>query len=227
MTCWCSLSFPPLNVGQYLCMVPTTSSSGFYTLFSLICLISFTNTTCGTTQTHMFSCLLTLLRRTSPHGKGLSLWVRMCSPPERLARRCSFHPAAGGRTAECTETLLSRYYLLCIPPFLDKNKNQTNKNIQKWFNPAMKICNIGISPLLSPANHGSCCFLLVYARIMCKICINDIPVFPGFVSVVLFMLQRHYICVHVCVSVCQNSCLRVFIIIPLVCENVSALPPGG
>ncbi len=37
LTCWCSISSPPLNVGQYFSMVPSTSSPGLYsfTLFFL------------------------------------------------------------------------------------------------------------------------------------------------------------------------------------------------
>lgn len=91
-----------------------------------------------TTQTLMFSCSLTLLRRTSPPGKRHPL-------PHLWEERRMADGAVSTRVV-----------------FLDVN--QTNETKGKKIK--LTIAKSGISNhlLLSPASDGSCCFLLVYAK---------------------------------------------------------------
>lgn len=86
----------------------------------------------------MFSCSLTLLRRTSPPGKHHPL-------PNLWEERRMADGAVSTRVV-----------------FLDVN--QTNETKGKKIK--LTIAKSGISNhlLLSPASDGSCCFLLVYAK---------------------------------------------------------------
>lgn len=132
-----------------------------------------------TTQTHMFSCLLTLLRRTSSPGKT-PLCGRLFSiqqtgrtaerrgPPrtEKKTNKPRFLAPTSSCTLEVNQTDLKR----------KKNQATTKK---KKVKSCHKIWNIW---KITPANNGSCCFLLVYAKVKDEICIiNDIPVFSSFV----------------------------------------------
>lgn len=99
-----------------------------------------------TTQTHMFSCSLTLLSRTSPPGKRHPL-------PHLWDERRMADGAVSTRVV-----------------FLDVNQTNETKGkkktkLHKWFiKPTIAKSGISNHLLLSPASDGSCCFLLVYAK---------------------------------------------------------------
>ncbi len=193
-----SEAFPPLplDVGQYFSMVPSMSSPGLYsfTLSPVICLISFTYTTRGTkhkTQTHHVQLLTNGVEthkstRKTPHRggrRGRHLSRREKAPLPSSSRRDG---SGESRPAtDCDSAFLAP--TSSAPVFLEVNQTHLKIIIiqaTKMMKTCHKIWNIWISHLLSPANDGSCCFLLVYAKSwkkMCRICINDIPVFSSFV----------------------------------------------
>lgn len=116
LTCWLQ-RFLLLTVFQHGSL---HIQSWFLQLFfsSFIRLISFTydHTWYKNTQTHMFSCLLTLLTTHKPHQVNERLSVG------RRRGRWRFHPAAGGKP----ETPFSRHYLACALLFSCKI-NQTDE----------------------------------------------------------------------------------------------------
>lgn len=116
---------------QYSGTVPSTSSPGFYNFFfsSLIRLISFTydHTWYKNTQTHMFSCLLTLLKTHKPTRWSFSVGRRQ--------RSVAFPSSSRWGAWNSVFSPLPRLR----PTFSLRNKSNwwENEN-HKWFNSAAK-----------------------------------------------------------------------------------------
>lgn len=171
LTCGCSVSSPPLNIGQYFSVAASTPGSyKFYTFFSFFLFSHLSHKLyphhtwyIETTQTHMFSCSLTLLRRTSPPGKLHPL-------PHLWEER------------RIADGAVSTWAVFLEVNQTNETKGKKNIKLHKWLiKPTIAKSGISNHLLLSPASDGSCCFLLVYAKKklikMFKLCIDDIPVF--------------------------------------------------
>lgn len=118
--------------------------------FPFLNLVSLALPTPHVVQKLTVSCFLTQLKRTN-----LPLWCDSDNQTAQALGRWSY--------AVCYELNLSLSYLLLW--------KSSDTNVRSCH----KIWNIWILHVLSPANSGSCCFLLVYAKNNCvlTLCIND------------------------------------------------------
>lgn len=164
LTCWGSNQPPPPtsdSISAWLLPHPVTVCTVLHFLPPLIRLISFMYTTHGTkktktTQTHMFSCLLILSRRTSPPGKHLSV-VKDVVSTQADGRRRSFPPGSRRRSVTARHGLQPCFLAptSSAPVFLEINQTDRRGRIiktkkknkqQKSLHPATKSGIFGYHP---------------------------------------------------------------------------------
>lgn len=93
------------------------------------------------------------------HFQLLTNTVETHKSPQGGREGEDFHPAAGGRTAKLLAATSAS-----LSPEIIKLKQSISSNT-KWLNHAAKTWNIQTTLQLPRAKNGSCCFLLVYAKV--------------------------------------------------------------
>lgn len=161
LTRWCSISSSQRRtVFQHGSSHVESRFVQFYTFFfPHLCLISFTYTTHGTKKNNNTESHDQLLTNTDETHKPARLKKKKNASlaPEQMG----WLRSVAARQPDCNPAFS------LLPP-LHLEVNQTDEKIKKnqatkMVKSCHKIWNICISRLLSPANDGSCCFLLVYA----------------------------------------------------------------